>query len=164
MTYGYSGHTAGQVAARLEAADAAFLSGTLGRLPVVVFLVGVNDAYLHVGPKAYGQAVRALRKIGACLADRVLVVQVPRVNMRAPERWWGSRAKRFIFRWIFHFGRRDATDAYRLAAAPEITYDDFISSFAGYEHNYADDGLHLLPERYVDLGRHIGRQVKHLTT
>ena len=128
-----------------------------------MFLVGVNDAYLHVGPKAYGAAVQNLRKIGDLLADRVFVVQVPRVNMRAPERWWGATLKRIVFRWAFHFGKLDATDDYRRAAAPEITYDDFIASYVGHEHHYADDGLHLLPERYADLGRHIGRQVHHLT-
>ncbi|MES2834182.1 MAG: GDSL-type esterase/lipase family protein [Pseudomonadota bacterium] len=162
VTYGYSGHTAGQIAARLKGGDAAYLSETLGRLPAVVFLVGVNDAYLHVGPRAYGEAVRELRAIGAELADRVHVVEVPRVNMRAPEPWWGSRIKRLVYRWVFDLGATDATDRYRRTAAADITYDDFIASFAGHEEDYAADGLHLRPERYVDLGRHIGRQLNRV--
>lgn len=162
-TYGYSGHTSGQIAARLEGGDAALLTGQLGPVPTVVFLVGVNDAYLHVGAKAYGRAVETLRSIGATMADRVFVVAVPRVDMDAPERWWGSRAKRLVFRWVFDLGARDATDRYRRAAAPEITYDDFIPAYRADGPDYAPDGLHLLPERYVDLGRHIGRQVRVLT-
>lgn len=162
-TYGYSGHTSGQIAARLEGGDAALLSGQLGPVPTVVFLVGVNDAYLHVGAKAYGRAVGTLRSIGATMADRVFVVAVPRVDMDAPERWWGSRAKRLVFRWVFDLGARDATDRYRRAAAPEITYDDFIPAYRANGPDYAPDGLHLLPGRYVDLGRHIGRQVRALT-
>lgn len=158
-TYGYSGHTSAQIAAKLVGGDLDFLRETLGRLPTVVFLVGVNDAYLHIGVQAYADAVSRLRALGTDLADRVLVVQIPRVNMKAPEPWWGARVKRLVCRWAFDGGRADATDRYREAAKPELTYDDFIPSFAGYEAEYAPDGLHLRPERYADLGRHIGRQI-----
>lgn len=159
FTYGYSGHTSAQIAAKLARGDIELLRQAVGPVRAVVFLVGVNDAYLHVGAGAYGRAVSTLRSLGAVLSEHVFVVALPRVDMNAPARWWGARAKRLLFRWLFDGGEADATDRYRRAIAPDLSFDDFIPAFRAHEASYAPDGLHLQPERYVDLGRHLGRQL-----
>lgn len=160
--WGYSGRTSQQIAAQLAAGDAATLSAQLGRLDAVVFLVGVNDLFLHVGAGAYAQGVESLRGIGREMAAAVYVVEVPPVNMRATSGWWGAWCKRRLFRLIHDGGRRDPMARYRSAVNAEITLGTLLPAFDGHEHLYSPDGLHLQVSQYPALGRHIGRELARL--
>jgi lysophospholipase L1-like esterase len=149
---GFSGHTAGEIAAQLPSLK--------GKFAAIVVLVGVNDSVRHVGSRNYARGVTDIAKQASTVGP-VYLVSVPHVLLSKEVGSTQGKVKHVVYRWLFDRGEREVTERYRKAAPklPTISFSDFIPSYVGHEDRYAADGIHLKDEEYAKLGTFLGERI-----
>lgn len=157
---GYSGKTATEIARGVSADYQGSFEAMFDETPdQMVLLTGVNDVYQHIGTDSY---ISGLAKLLSVPAKEHFVVEIPSVDFgRNYLRSFPSRAKAFLFRWIFDGGRVDVMDRYRAvvkqANFPIITTSDFAATYEDFPLTV--DGLHPTPEGFDMYALHIAEQI-----
>lgn len=157
---GYSGKTATEIARGVSADFKGSFDTLFDETPdQMVLLTGINDVYQHIGTVSY---ISGLAKLLSVPAKEHFVVEIPAVDFgRNYQRSLPSRAKAFVFRWIFDGGRVEVMDHYRAAVQqanfPIVTTSDFSATYKDFPLTV--DGLHPTPDGFDMYADHIAEQI-----
>ena len=137
----------------------------------LIVLLGVNDTGGHIGKDFYAHHMLGIIKAAQERSMTPVILESPEFGIEdSPGRGLASRAKRWLFRWLFDYGKIDVIEDYRdalrqsiqqLPQAQQPILLDFQSVIGDYhrDRNYYSDPSHLNVVGNQKLGQAIAEKI-----